>query len=76
MSAYGNISCEWCGESYFEVEEHVCEVIKLIEEIDWLRKTLKDAINHPEEYKHMRDDAVITPTQAALIKRAQECDEC
>lgn len=43
MSAYGNITCQFCGVSYYELHSHTCEEDALRHEITRLREQVQQA---------------------------------
>ena len=43
MSAHGNITCDMCGASYYELESHICDMADVKAELDALREQLAAA---------------------------------
>lgn len=41
MSAYGNIQCDLCKQSYYELDEHTCDIYGLRNRIEHLEDDIE-----------------------------------
>jgi len=68
MGAYGDITCRYCGESYYELDEHTCNTEHMKERI----QAMGDRINR---LKELRDDnASLEMDLEDANKRIQELE--
>lgn len=45
MGAYGNVKCENCCDSYYELDNHDCEISKIVEHKDQVISKLITELN-------------------------------
>jgi len=49
MGAYGNVTCECCGESYYELDEHECDIDALRQRIREFKERIPELRRQIEE---------------------------